>query len=96
MARHHYPYLPVIDPLLMDQYPLVDQLHRIEVPTFVIVTERDEVVRADLSRSVYEAAAGLKRLVVLDAAHHNDPILLAGDEPIAEVAAFLDEHLPTR
>ena len=43
----------------------------IEAPTQVIVTERDEVVPADLSRRVYEAAAGPKRLVVLDAAHDN-------------------------
>lgn len=96
MARHHYPYLPVIDPLLMDRYPLAEQLHRIEAPTLVLVTERDEVVPAELSRRVYEAAAGPKRLVVLEAAHHNDPVLLAGEELVAEVVAFLDEHLPAR
>jgi uncharacterized protein len=95
MARHHYPYLPVIPALLMDRYPLAEQLHDIEVSTLVIVTERDEVVPADLSRRVYEAAAGPKRLVVLDAAHHNDPIF-AGEELIAEVTAFLDEHIPAR
>ena len=60
MARHHYPYLPVIPPLLMDRYPLAEQMRGIEVPTLVIVTERDEVVPADLSRRVYEAAAGAR------------------------------------
>lgn len=98
MARHHYPYLPVIDPLLMDRYPLAEQLQRVEVPTLVILTERDEIVPADLSRRVHEAAAGPKRLVLLDAAHHNDPVLFAGEELIAEVVAFLDEvfaHLGT-
>ena len=95
MARHHYPYLPVIPPLLMDRYPLVEQLRGSEVPTLVIVTERDEVVPADLSRRVYEAMAGPKRLLILDAAHHNDPIF-AGEELIAEVTAFLDEHLPVQ
>jgi fermentation-respiration switch protein FrsA (DUF1100 family) len=52
------------------------------------------VVPADLSRRVYEAVAGPKRLVVLDAAHHNDPILLSGEELIAEVVAFLEEPMP--
>ena len=94
IARHHYPYLPVIDPLLMDRYRLAEQLRGVEVPTLVILTERDEVIPADLSRRVYEAAAGPKRLVVLDAAHHNDPILFAGHELIAEVVVFLDEYIP--
>jgi fermentation-respiration switch protein FrsA (DUF1100 family) len=94
MARHHYPFLPVIEALIMDRYPLVEQLRAVEVPTLVIVTERDEVVPADLSRRVYEAAPGPKGLIVLDAAHHNDPVLFAGEQLIGEVAAFLDEHLP--
>lgn len=94
MARHHYPFLPVIEALIMDRYPLVEQLRAVEVPTLVIVTERDDVVPADLSRRVYEAAPGPKALIVLDAAHHNDPVLFAGEQLIGEVAAFLDEHLP--
>lgn len=93
MARHHYPYLPIIDALLLDRFPLADQLREVNVPTLVLTTERDEIVPERLSRRVYEAAAGPKRYVALTGAHHNDPALFAGDELVGEVASFLDEWL---
>ncbi len=93
MGRHHYPYLPILEPLLFDRYPLAEQLREVRVPVLVLVTERDEIVPAALSRRVFDAAAGPKRYVALSGAHHNDPALFAGDEMIAEVAAFLDEWL---
>lgn len=89
MARHHYPYLPVVDALLLDHFPLAEQLREVEVPTLVLVTENDEIVPASLSRRVFEAAAGPKRYVALTGAHHNDPALFAGDELVGEIEAFL-------
>jgi hypothetical protein len=59
----------------------------------VLVTERDEIVPADLSRRVFDAAAGPKRWVMLAATDHNDPALLTGEELLAEVDAFLAEWL---
>jgi fermentation-respiration switch protein FrsA (DUF1100 family) len=96
MARHHYPYLPVVGPLLMDKYPLAEQLRRLQVPLLVLVTERDEIVPAELSRRVFDAAAGPKRYVALTATHHNDPALIAGEELVAEVTQFLNEDLTDR
>jgi fermentation-respiration switch protein FrsA (DUF1100 family) len=93
MARHHYPYLPIVDALLLDHFPLAEQLRNVEVPTLVLVTERDEIVPASLSRRVFEAAAGPKRYVALTGAHHNDPALFAGDELVGEIAAFLAEWI---
>jgi hypothetical protein len=61
----------------------------------VLVTERDEVVPAALSRRVFDAAAEPKRYVPLSAGHHNDPALLAGEEMLAAVTEFLDEWLAT-
>ena len=91
MARHHYPYLPIIDALLMDRYPLVEQIGNVQAPVLVIVTENDEIVPARLSRRVFEAALEPKRQVAVSGAHHNDPALLAGEELVAEVVGFLDE-----
>lgn len=93
MARHHYPYLPVVDALLLDRFPLADQLRGVRVPTLVLATDQDEIVPATLSRRVFDAAAGPKRYVNLTGAHHNDPALFAGDELLAEVEAFLGEWL---
>ena len=96
MARHHYPYLPIIDALLMDRFPLVEQVGNAQAPLLVIVTETDNIVPARLSRRVFEAASEPKRQVAVTGAHHNDPALLAGEELVAEVVGFLDEWVAGR
>jgi len=93
VGRHHYPFLPIFDALLFDRYPLAEQLRVVRVPLLVLVTERDEIVPAELSRRVFDAAAEPKRYVPLSASHHNDPALLAGEEMLAAVTSFLDEWL---
>jgi hypothetical protein len=93
VGRHHYPYLPIFDPLLFDRYPLAEQVRGMGVPLLVLVTEHDDIVPAALSRRVFDAAAEPKRYTALAAAHHNDPALLAGDELLAEVTSFLDEWM---
>jgi fermentation-respiration switch protein FrsA (DUF1100 family) len=94
LGRHHYPWLPVVEPLLMDRFPLADQVRELEVPLLVLVTENDEIVPAALSRRVFDAAREPKRWVALDAAHHNDPALLDGPQLLREMDAFLEEWLP--
>jgi fermentation-respiration switch protein FrsA (DUF1100 family) len=93
VGHHHYPFLPTVDPLLLDRYPLVEQVRTLRVPLLVLVTERDEIVPADLSRRVFDAAPGPKRYVPIVASHHNDPALVTGDEMLAAVTSFLDEWL---
>jgi uncharacterized protein len=94
IARHHYPYLPVVEPLIWDRWPLADQLAEdVRAPLLVLVGERDEIVPPRLSREVYEAAAEPKRFVEVAALHHNDEALLAGEEMIAELDGFLGEWL---
>jgi fermentation-respiration switch protein FrsA (DUF1100 family) len=94
MGRHHYPSLPVIDALVMDRYPLAEQVRQLRTPLLVLVAEDDEVVPPSLSRRVFEAALEPKRWVTLAAHGHNDPELLAGNELLAEVTRFLNERLP--
>ena len=91
VGRHHYPYLPILDQLLMDRYPLADQIRLVRSPLLVLVTEADEIVPEELSRRVFDAASEPKRYGRLSAEHHNDPAFLAGDELLAEVSAFLDQ-----
>ena len=93
VGRHHYPFLPIVDALLLDRYPLVEQVRGLRVPLLVLVTESDEIVPAELSRRVFDAAVGPKRYVPLVATHHNDPELFAGDKMLAAVTSFLDEWL---
>lgn len=94
IGRHHYPYLPILEPLVWDRYPLDRQLSdSVRVPLMVVAGSRDEIVPPELSRRVYEAAAEPKRFVEVAAAHHNDEALLAGEEMLTQVSAFLDEWL---
>ena len=93
VGRYHYPFLPIVDQLLLDRYPLAEQIRAIAVPVLVLVTERDQTVPAALSRRVFDAASQPKRYVPISASHHNDPAFLAGEEMLAAVTAFLDEWL---
>ncbi len=94
VARHHYPFLPVVGPLIWDRWPLERQMaEEVRVPLLILVAERDEIVPPTLSRRVYAAAREPKRLVEIPASHHNDESLLVGDELLAEITAFLSESL---
>ena len=95
IGRHHYPYLPVVEPLVWDRWPLAQQLAgEVRAPLLAVVGEQDEVVPPHLSRRAFDAAASEpKQWLEVAASHHNDEALLAGEEMMAEVSAFLEEHL---
>ena len=84
VAAVHYPFLPVRS-LLRDRFPLAEQLAGVEVPTTVVYGGADSIVPPEQSRAVAEAAGRLRRLVVVDGADHNDPVLLDGRELVAAV-----------
>jgi uncharacterized protein len=97
IGRHHYPYLPVVDALVWDRWPLAQQLaDHVRAPLLVVVGERDEIVPPELSRRVFDAAAEPKGWVEVASAHHNDESLLAGEELLTAVEAFLSERLANR
>jgi fermentation-respiration switch protein FrsA (DUF1100 family) len=87
-GRTHYPWLPV-GLLLRDRYPVADRLATVRVPTTVLYGSADTIVPAAQSRAVAERAGGPVRVVVLDGAGHNDPVLTHGPEVIAAVGAAL-------
>ena len=94
IGRHHYPYLPIVEPLIWDRWPLERQLaQRVGVPLLVLVGSRDEIVPPGLSRRVYDAAAEPKRFIEIAATHHNDEALLAGDDLLDATVVFLVEWL---
>jgi alpha-beta hydrolase superfamily lysophospholipase len=90
VGRAHYPFLPVAR-LLVDRYPLAEQLARVEVPTVVVYGTRDAIVPATHSRRVAEAAAGPVRVVPVAGADHNDMSLLDGPQLVGAVVALADE-----
>jgi len=96
VGRIHYPYLPVIDPLLMDRYRTVDALIEVSAPVLVVAGDRDRVVPIELSRKLYAAARDPKRLVIVGGADHNDPPLAEGASLVGELTGFVDDALRGR
>ncbi len=92
IASIHYPFLPT-SLLLWDRYPNLETIQRIDVPVMIIAGSADSIVPVGQSRKLYEAASGLKRLLVIDGADHNDFALTAGDRLMNEVVVFLDDVL---
>jgi fermentation-respiration switch protein FrsA (DUF1100 family) len=91
VGRFHYPYLPVIDPLLMDRYRVSAALEQLRVPLLVVAGDRDTIVPFRFSRQVHDAYPGPKRFVAVAGTEHNDVRLAEGPELIAEVDRFLDD-----
>jgi fermentation-respiration switch protein FrsA (DUF1100 family) len=90
VAKAHYPWLPV-GRLLADRYPSIDAIGSLSAPVMVIAGDRDDIVAESLSKTLYEAAPGPKRYLVVPGAGHNDPELVAGDRMLEEVGRFVSE-----
>lgn len=89
VGRVHYPFLP-LGRLLLDRYPLADQLARVDVPTTVIYGTRDSIIPPAQSLAVAEVARGSTRIVSVDGADHNDAALLDGPELVGAVIELAD------
>jgi fermentation-respiration switch protein FrsA (DUF1100 family) len=96
VGRFHYPYLPVIDPLLMDRYRVSDALRSLTAPALVVAGERDRIVPVTFSRTVHDELRGPKRLAVFPGVDHNDHALAEGDLLMEEVVRFLEDVLAGR
>jgi fermentation-respiration switch protein FrsA (DUF1100 family) len=93
IASVHYPMLPA-SLLLRDRYDSIDMIGGIEAPLLVVAGSADRIIPAEQSKRLFEAANEPKRLVVIEDARHNDLALLAGEEMVREMTAFLREWLP--
>lgn len=89
VARVHYPFVPA-GVLLRDRFESATALARVEIPVLVILGTRDSIVPPELSRRVFEAASGRRRLVEIEGLDHNDPGL-SGSELAREVRVLVEE-----
>jgi uncharacterized protein len=90
VGRVHYPFLPVRT-LLRDRFPVLDTIRRIDVPTVVVLGKSDSIIPPEQSRAVASAAPGLRRLVEVSGADHNDLALLNGRELVDAVVELAEE-----
>jgi pimeloyl-ACP methyl ester carboxylesterase len=87
VARRHYPFVPEV--LLRDTYRADQALPRFAGPVAFLVAERDEVVFADLGRSLFQAYPGRKRLWIEEGEGHNTIRYDPRDPRWGEMVAFL-------
>lgn len=89
VGRVHYPFLP-IGRVLLDRYPLADQLAGVDVPTTVVYGTRDSIIPPAQSLAVAEVAPGSTRIVKVEGADHNDAALLDGPELVGAVVELAE------
>jgi hypothetical protein len=90
VGRVHYPFLPVRT-LLRDRFPVLDTMPSIDVPTVVVLGTSDSIIPPQQSRAVAAAAPGLRELVEISGADHNDLALLNGRELVDAVVELADK-----
>jgi len=89
VGRVHYPFLPV-DAMLVDHYPLIEHIRRVNVPTIVVYGTQDSIVPPVQSRAVARAASGPTQVIAVEGADHNDLVLLNGRELIDAIVVLAD------
>lgn len=77
LAREHYPWVPIF--LVRDRWNNAARVADIPVPKLFIVAEKDEVAPAVQGRRLFEDARGVRELLVVPGAHHNDVWVVGGD-----------------
>jgi pimeloyl-ACP methyl ester carboxylesterase len=89
VGRHHYPIVPV-RAMLRDRYPVADLIDQVTAPTVVIYGTADSIVPPGQSRAVAARAGAPTRVISIDGADHNDPVLLDGAPVIDAVVEVAD------
>ncbi|HSN91267.1 MAG TPA: alpha/beta hydrolase [Anaeromyxobacteraceae bacterium] len=87
VARRHAPLVPSF--LLRDRYESAPALARFGGPVAFLLAGEDEVVFADLGRSLHDGYRGPRRLAVQQGASHNTLRYDAGDPTWRESVSFL-------
>ena len=96
MARHLYPYLPLI-PLIRTQYDSLRKIQHVGVPVLILHSRHDPLVPFTQGRALYEAAAEPKYFSALETAGHYDAYLNGGPpywEALERFISTLPASLP--
>jgi hypothetical protein len=94
-GERSYPFLPV-RLLLKDRYPLAEQVARVRAPVTVVYGTADRTVPPEQSLAVAGRAGPTARVVTVEGADHNDPVLVDGDAVVDAVVAAAETAARTR
>ncbi|SAK86172.1 Alpha/beta hydrolase family protein [Caballeronia calidae] len=88
IAAYHYPWLPV-KWLLRDRYDSTAHLASFGRPVLVVIAERDSIVPPRFGEALFHALPEPKRMMVVNAAEHNDWIGRVDETWWREATGFL-------
>jgi hypothetical protein len=94
VGEQHYPLLPVRR-LLKDRFPVAEHVRRVAVPVTVVYGTRDRTIPPEQSLAVAASAVPAARVVAVDGADHNDPVLVHGPalvEAVTDAADTIDRN----
>ncbi|RJF99861.1 alpha/beta fold hydrolase [Noviherbaspirillum saxi] len=74
-----YPWLP-LQLLLSQKFDSVNKIARIDLPVLIVHGSKDRYVPSRFSEKLYEAAAGKKRLLLIEGGTHNNSMRIGAAE----------------
>jgi fermentation-respiration switch protein FrsA (DUF1100 family) len=88
--------LPVVGPMFVRGFDTRTKIRGLRVPLLVIHGDRDDVVPFSQGQAVFEAAPEPKSFWRIPKAHHNDFIVVAGEQYVERLRAFYRTLEPGR
>lgn len=84
VAKHHYPFVPFLDFLMLDQFRNDEKIGKVHVPLLVLLADRDQVVPHELGLRLYDLANEPKELEIFPGADHGTVFENGGWNKVSE------------
>ena len=91
MTKRVYPFLPGLQFLVTTKYDTLSKIARVDAPVMVLHGDRDEIVPFSMSRELFDAVKGPKRIYTIEGAGHNDTYHVGGPAYFEALREFVDE-----
>ena len=88
MARTVIPLVP-LEKLFRARFDTLARAPRLQLPTLVMVAERDDVIPPTQARQIFAALPGPKEIWTIPGAHHNNTYLAGGTVYFEQLTGFI-------
>lgn len=88
MARTVIPLVP-LEKLFRARFDTLARAPRLQLPTLVMVAERDDVIPPTQARQIFAALPGPKEIWTIPGAHHNNTYLAGGTAYFEQLTGFI-------
>ena len=88
MARTVIPLVP-LEKLFRARFDTLARAPRLQLPTLVMVAERDDVIPPQQARQIFAALPGPKEIWTIPGAHHNNTYVAGGTAYFEQMTGFI-------